>query len=138
MFDDLYLDGDEVGESSEVQNSIRPGFGFQALDKYLTDDAHGQLSWKWREHFHAAKCYPYTLDSKASDDDLIFMMKSTIRHYGRQAMEQISQRKKGELKLPAKRTYLHNLITEAIMILTHNTFIVRYMNSIMGRMWFEL
>ncbi|ODM97282.1 Heat shock 70 kDa protein 12A, partial [Orchesella cincta] len=92
MFDDLYLDGDEDGESAD---SIRPGFGFQALDKYLTDDAHGQLSWRWREHFHEAKSFPYTLDSKASDDDLIFMMKSAIRHYARQAMEQISQRRRG-------------------------------------------
>lgn len=94
MFDDLYLDGEEDEETSQ---SIRPGFGYQALDKYLTDDAHGQISWKWRQHFHEGKSFPYTLDSKASDDDLIFMMKSAIRHYGRQAMEQISQRKKGDV-----------------------------------------
>lgn len=96
--DDLYLDleDDEESNNHRTTNPTSPGFGYQALNKFLSDDKQSQILWKWRESFNEGATFPYTLDSKPSDEELMVTMKSAIRHYGRLALDQVDLKRRGK------------------------------------------
>jgi hypothetical protein len=98
--DDLLLDLDDDEDNNSPNNATTasPGFGYQALDRFLSNENHQshQLFWKWREHFNEGSTFPYTLESKPTDEELQLTMRSAIRHYSRLAMDQVDLKKRGK------------------------------------------
>lgn len=92
--DDLYMDGDD--EDNE-NSATSPAFGYHALNRFLSEQTQSHLFWRWREHFNEGSTFPYTLESKANDEELQFTMKSAIKHYAKISLDQIASKRIGEL-----------------------------------------
>jgi len=91
VIDDLYRLSKVPDE--EREQTKKPEFGVLAIDKYLSKGGQGDLMCCWRENFMDGAAYPYTLESKATEEELVVTMRSAIRHYGNLAMQQCSQGK---------------------------------------------